>query len=498
MSEFELVAEKPSYDPEQLRRDVPWHLNGKPYDVQLLSLQQSAGRRGFGHFLEQGLGKTATLLNEFVDLLLREEVEVMVVVCPDSFKADWVDAVKEWVKAPFPAMAWPEDPRGKAAKNMRHWKDPASPPFLFAINYESFRTDKGKEVIEWLTSKFKVFLCYDESSYIKNPAASTAKVAIQLSQDAPYVRLANGTPMTQGFTDIWSQYRAARIWSGTLFAQFKGMYGEKGGFMGKQLKGVKPHMLDTLRERISEHCFRAMKKDWSDLPPKTYQVRTFKPTPTQMKAYGEMFEEFLTYIGEAEIEANMIISRQMKLQQISSGFALDAERVAHELMSPHNNPKMNALIEDARACSGKFIVVTHFRYSGEMVWKRLQEEGFNMVRLQSGEDARVMKDTKDKFNTDPSIDGILLPLEVGRMGHTLLGTNERRCALTLMYENNYNLLSRLQIEDRNHRWGQDAEKVHYIDYAGTPAERDILDALARKADMAESIVNAIRAIPHRA
>jgi superfamily II DNA or RNA helicase len=45
-----------------------WHLKGSPYTVQKKALDKAKGQRGFGFFMEMGLGKTVTAYNEFIDL----------------------------------------------------------------------------------------------------------------------------------------------------------------------------------------------------------------------------------------------------------------------------------------------------------------------------------------------------------------------------------------------------------------------------------------------
>ncbi len=99
----------------------------KPWAVQTAALKacEASGLNKYGYWLEQGLGKTALVLNEFANM----DVSLMVVVCPNSFKADWAMAPAEWGMPKIKTGIWPHDtPRNGPMEKS-----------LFAINYEATR-----------------------------------------------------------------------------------------------------------------------------------------------------------------------------------------------------------------------------------------------------------------------------------------------------------------------------------------------------------------------
>ncbi len=73
-----------------------WHLNGTPRPVQVEALRRSEGRVGYGMWLEQRLGKTAVALNEFVEFVVNHDGKWLLVLSPNSFKPDWIEAVSKW------------------------------------------------------------------------------------------------------------------------------------------------------------------------------------------------------------------------------------------------------------------------------------------------------------------------------------------------------------------------------------------------------------------
>src|SRR5688572_15500695 len=72
----------------------------QPHDVQIAALDAAwpNGKplRGFNFYMEQGLGKTGTVLLEFAKMVELGLATRLVVFCPNSFKKGWEDEAKEW------------------------------------------------------------------------------------------------------------------------------------------------------------------------------------------------------------------------------------------------------------------------------------------------------------------------------------------------------------------------------------------------------------------
>ncbi len=94
-----------------------WHLNhkiykDKPWAVQEEALRRADGRPRYGHYVEQGLGKSATNLNEFIENQFDADLDV--VLAPSSFVADWPLLPDEWgvgFLAPLCDLGFPTSPR---------------------------------------------------------------------------------------------------------------------------------------------------------------------------------------------------------------------------------------------------------------------------------------------------------------------------------------------------------------------------------------------------
>ena len=262
-----------------------WHLKGpNPFAVQLKAMQESEGHDRFGYFLEQGLGKTPLLLNDYVERYAGD-VDTITIISPNTFKMDWTLAPSEW-GLDFTTSMWPKQPFKYGT---------LSRPHLNSVNFEAVRSGAGlKAIIEHL-SKRPVVLAIDESSAIKNPSSETAKAILDMSKYAKYVRLLNGTPMVQNAMDLYAQLKVLGQLKGVKSTQFKHHFAVLGGYQGRLIVGIKN--VDELHDILNSCSFRALKEDWwDDCPQKLYPSLHVEMTNNQQKHYKEMYQDFYTVV----------------------------------------------------------------------------------------------------------------------------------------------------------------------------------------------------------
>lgn len=460
------------------REEAPiWHLEGKPYEVQTVAQQKAKRRRGYGYFLEQGLGKTPLTLNEYVELCMREKCDSLVVVCMFTMMDDWQDAASDWTAGEILLSIWP-DVTGADG---------------LIMNYETLLYSGGEFLAKYLKSH-QTMLVLDDSSRIKNPSAQTTRWVLAYAHHATFVRLLNGTPMTQSVMDLYPQFRALGALEGVNRYAFRNKYAEMGGYMGKVVLGVKDEV--SLQRLLEAWSFRALKTDWSDIPDKIYVNRRIRMTKVQQGHYDQMLRDFYLLLTDgSEVSARYVITQAEKLQQISSGFVLDDDGRAHDIVPPKKNPKLRAVCEYLEITEGKVIIAVLHRHAIDLLLETIPGD---VAVIRGKRDMRLMertsKEEKRRFNNDPECRYIVLQIQSGAFGHTLLGQKGRdRCAATIHFENSYSLLLRSQVEDRNHRFGQDTPPYH-LDLIASPIEAKAVNALKRKKDLAQAIVDAVRAI----
>jgi SNF2 family DNA or RNA helicase len=467
---------------------MSWTLNhsrhgAQPWEVQkaAMAARQKSGRNKFAYFMEQRLGKTPLSLNDF----MTSDADLMLVVCPNSFRGDWAAAPEEWgVGGDVWSTLWPRSelfdrPLVGGRKE------------LFVINYEATLNifDSYKMLCRAL-EKRRVMLVLDETSYIKNPASKTSKAAIELAKRAQYVRELNGTPMTQSVMDYYAQLRVLGELNSIKPVVFKNRFAEMGGFMGRQVKSIKNEEL--LYSILGQCSFRALRADWQkDLPAQNDVHIHLEMTDRQRGHYDQMMEEFFTIVNDMEVSAELVITQREKARQISSGIIMK-NGVYQEIEKSKDNPKIQAVL-DLHDPSSKTIVVYTYRPSGEVLMRALQE--FNPAYIRGSMDPADMLRQKQRFNNDPNCRVMLCQQRASCMGHTLLGgTGKDRCTRMIFYEDSYSLRDYLQMRDRNHGAGQD-QPCTYYHLITSPVDQAAVTALIEKksqADAVDAVVKAVR------
>ena len=467
-----------------------WPLINPPYDVQTEALRRSHGKKCFGWYMEQGLGKTGVAYADFITHYMMEWCEIMVVVAPFYLMSEWeLEAQKQGVK--FPVYTWPQEipPKQK-------------PPYAYIMNVEAARAGRGYEFLDQLLDKHRAWLGIDESTLIKNFKSLAFTELMKLAQKVKMRRELSGLPMPHDVMDLWPQLRFLEQLSGVNPYAFRNRFAVMGGYMGKQVKGIKNE--DQLHKIMDECCFRALKVDWAkSLPPKIYKERRFEMTKLQKEHYHEMEEDFITLVDKSNPEtavfADQVIHAMIKLQQISRGFIMDGEKVAQELVPVEKNPAIKTLKATLDATQGKTLIFTQYRHSTELLTEVLDAHyGKGTTRMMiGGMDKEQIRASKDEFNNDPDVRRFVLQVAVGHRGHTLLGSEgpTTRCSSTIFYENNYNYEHRAQGEDRNHRWGQDADVVDYTDFVCSKMDEKFLASCVKRQSLVDAVLNARRAVP---
>lgn len=452
------------------------------FEVQKKAITQANGKPGYFYAMEMGLGKTAVCINEWMRLRVQRPEMNIVIGCPNTLKSNWARELAMWGYdgavyihgvTKIPKKENPSD----------HFKGCRA----YVFNYEALLAPNAQEMLNLAIDGS--YLVWDESTQLKNQKAQRTRQAIIMAQRAAFRRALSGAPVTQGPHDFWSQLRAVGELPGYNYFAFRNRFCRMGGFMSKRVVGVQnSEELDAI---LAPYMFRAKKSEWTDLPEKMYTTRTLDMSPPQKAAYKEMFSDFCLWLGDGTVvTAEQVVTKLMKLQQISSGFIYDENGTVR---SVDDSPsKLEEVIRILGETSSKVIIFAVYVPSIERILARLREEGIGAVALRGGMASMDVDAAKDLFNNDPNTKVIVVQQETGKYGHTLLGSEASgRCFTTIFYENSYSLDSRLQAEDRNHRHGQ-TNPVLYIDLVSSPVEDTAIEAIKFKKKIADHVVDKIR------
>lgn len=476
------------------------------YEVQRRAIEEAGDKAGFAYFLEQGLGKTRTVLYEFHNKAVRGLADVLVVVCPRSLRGAWRDEAMD-IGLPYPIILMENEKKTRALLNQI-----GRQPLILVMHYEQVLTHGAAILTAMLERSKKIYIALDESVRIKKHSSvigdklyllANAKERIQRGKKkevinvvsrvpAAYRRVLSGTPAPQGAHDLWNQFRFLGHMDKTPYHAWRALYCRMGGFMGKKILGYQN--LDLMRERTGWFAFRAKKTDWTDLPEKIWMPpREVALHPDQRKAYLEIMHDFVLELGPDEyLTVEMAITVKNKLQQICSGWVYDNEKNVREIVPLEHNPKLQEAMSVLEDIESKSLAFYFFKPTKEYLDTLAAQTGRGYIFLESGLSDAEFDKRKRAFNEDDDIAWAFCQTDAVKEGHTLLGTKNMPCHNTLFIENTYSQYARAQGEDRNHRHGQNYP-VNYWDIVTSREDKEIIRSLQRKTDMQEAVLSEFNA-----
>ena len=318
----------------------------------------------------------------------------------------------------------------------------------------------------------------DESTTIKNRTAKRSKNVLKLGKGVRYKRILTGTPVTKSPLDLWSQF----AFLDEDLLGFKSFYSFRARYCIMQSRPVGGNRriefpvsyinLEQLEEKILPYTHRVLKKDCLDLPPQIWQRRNIYLSNEQRNAYEILKEHARVVIQDKQSSIHNKLTEIAKLQQVCSGFLYSDDGKLVEL----SNAKLDELLNIIEEIEGKIIIWATFRHSIQKIEETLQKKyGEKSVVTLYG-DTKKRSEVVDNFNDPRGSRFLVSNPSVGGYGLTLNASSYQ-----IFFNNSYNLEERLQAEARNHRSGQKADKVTYIDLVAIKTiDEFIIKALKEK------------------
>ena len=478
--------------------DGQFEYKTKPLKHQAHAFMLSRDIKYFAFLDQMGTGKTKTLIDTFAWLYLKNKINCVVIIAPNGVHSNWINIeipkhLPDWCKHEKDFYS-----RSHGKKRMESINRIISSNNLviISINIESLRRKKGKsiEFLENLLSIKKCIVILDESSAIKRIGSNQTKNITKACKNVEYKRIANGSPITKGIEDLYSQFYFLdkNIIGYDTYTAFKSRYCKeiqiplnKHDPNSKKFPKITGYKnIDELRKKIEPYSIRRLKKDCIDLPEKTYTLFAFELSKEQRRAYDELKEEFITEINGISIEENFAVVRLMRLQQIISGY-YPSEDNNLLLPFPGENPRLESL---------KTICNT-VNENGEkaIIWARFRQEIIDIESMLGkmavgyhGSVPQAERATNvERFQHDPDVRYMVAMLSSNSSavrGHTWTAAST-----SIYYSNIFDLDARLQSEDRPHRIGV-GDKALYIDIMALGTmERKIIACLKNKKSISDLV-----------
>lgn len=418
--------------------------------------------------LPPGRGKTATSVVAARVLDARK----ILVVAPMTLGPDWVDAFGDWYGAKIDVKrATAEDPtpgpevtichhevlqqtiiRDEDGKVVKVWVDQTGktdrllgypldqiPPFKPANPSEikkwietgpkKYEPKSGKKVParerivqarpEYAEVTWDAVMV-DESILLKNRKAVKLKVLKQLCKYAHQVWLMSGSPTAQGRQDLFPQLNLIdpKSWSSYWrFAEFfcNVIRDQWGWSIQGDAPGVSIHTF------LRDYIYIPNPKDLHELPDYHYWSPQIEMSKKQRKAFNGMLEDWCMELenGDDELYADNHLAQQTRLLQITS----DLCNVDPDIKSVSSKQDFLIDLMKNKKIDTPLLVWTWWVPTGKAYAERIKKE-FKDLRVAHvhGTMKREDKEGLIKAYKDGELDVLILQMNIGKYGHTLINT----------------------------------------------------------------------------
>lgn len=464
----------------------------KLWDHQQLVLDKAKVHNELALFMEMGVGKSRAIV-EVLRYLFNKHKRIMrtIIVCPKSVCPNWVNEIKKYSKIPTEKIFLLTGSLDQRISLLKNCPDGS----IFICNFEGFAFDKFVKSV--LLNPPDV-LVIDESQKIKGFQAKRTKNLIKVTQgmdaksqiahEPVYRYILTGTPVTATMLDIFSQFYVldgGKLLGKNYFAFRAKYFYDKNSFMPKQRHfpnwAMKPNAEEQLKQVIADKCILARKSDCLSLPPLVRTEIEVDLSPEQKRHYEEMRKEFITFVENSAVTAQLAITKALRMQQILSGFLKTDEG---EEIPLQQNPRADALEELLESISSKAIVWSIFKHDYKTIKDICNKLGLKYAEV-TGEVTDKQKEL-DMFEKDPECRVMIASQKAGGVG-----VNMTSADTMIYYSRSYSLEDDLQSESRNYRGGSEIhKKITRIDLvARQTVDELVLKALREKKNLADRILD---------
>jgi SNF2 family DNA or RNA helicase len=453
----------------------------------------SRGDKNIALFFEVGTGKTLTSIMILRDIFHKHnKIEKTLIFCPPIVIENWRRELAKFSKIPKSKIV---ALTGKGSDRIKLVQEKMHEDCIFITNYEALTSSLG-ELKDWLYEwRPKVLIC-DESHKLKDSTAKRTKFAIQLSKQTEYRMLLTGSPMLNSYMDYYSQFLVLDGGKtfGSNFFSFRARYFfDKNAGMPKSKYFPnwipRPGVEDELHEKIMQVAVTAKKSECLDLPPLVKQQVFVEMSPEQKRAYAQMKDEFVTYLGDSACSADLAITKALRLQQIVSGhlpveeIETSVKKVAHFVDTPRSKA-LEELLEEL-APEHKVIVWAVFKDNYKTIREVCDRLSLRYVELTGETTEKARVSNVDAFNNEKDVRVL-----IGHPGSGGIGVNLIASDVSIFYSRSFSLEYDIQAEARNYRGGSEIHSsVTRIDIVcPNTIDELVLESLSQKEKMSANVL----------
>nr|DAL77415.1 MAG TPA: Chromatin remodeling complex ATPase [Caudoviricetes sp.] len=433
--------------------------------------------RGTALLMEMGCGKTIVSIAIAGCMYQHDKVNRVLVVAPLSILGVWQEEFEKFADFPYTMTVL----KGTSAKKKQQLEKLPDGPGLqvVVVNYESaWRLEK-----ELLAYNADLVIA-DEAHKLKEARTSQSKGMHHIGDKARYKLMLTGTVITNRELDVFSQYRFLnpQIFGPSFYA-FRNQYFDMGGY-GNHTPIFRKWMLQDFLRKMHSVAYRVTKAECLDLPEITEEIRTVDLEADAIDIYDSIEDESYAELNESEVTTANILTRLLRLSQITGGHLTDDDGVVNTV----SRAKLDALsdiIDTAIAEDKKLVIMARFVPELDDIQELLEKKKIGYAVVRGG-----VKDRDSEIHRFQYDDKCRV--FVGQIAAAGLGITLTAASTMVFYSLDYSMSNFEQAKARIHRAGQ-KNSCHYIYLVcrGT-VDRKVLRALQQKQNLAKMLVDDYR------
>lgn len=438
--------------------------------------------KGFGFLFEMGCGKTLTAIATMGTAYELGAIKKVIIVAPTSVCSVWPKEFEEYADFKHNVAVLLGDKQKRLATLRSLDAFPFEALKVAVINYESTWREGLFEALKDFGAD--MVIC-DESQRIKEPKAKQSKAMHELGDLAKYKLILSGTPIQNNAIDLYSQYRFLDpTVFGTNYFAFRNRYAIMGGFDRRQIVGYKD--LDKLIQKEHSIAYRVTKDEALDLPEQTFLTQFITMEGKDKALYDKIKRDsFAELENGGQITAPTVLTKLLRLQQFTGGFIQADEGTRPQFVFDGKIKALEDILDDYVLSTGKKLVVfCRFRPEIDLISEALKKKKIKFCSIYGDIKIEDRGPIVADFQTNPETKVFLAQIDTAGLGITLTAADT-----CVYYSENFNYAAYSQSLARIHRIGQKNRCTYIHLVVERSIDETILKALAKKEDLAKTVVD---------
>jgi SNF2 family DNA or RNA helicase len=432
---------------------------------------------GYALLMEMGCGKTITSVAITGRAYLNGLINRVLIIAPKSIVAVWHEEFHKFADFPYQLTLL----SGSSVKKKQLLRKISNEGLQIAVvNYDSVALIED-EIHKWHPE----FIVADESTRIKNPQAKCSKAIHRIAKNCKYRMILTGSPITKNPLDLFSQYKMLdESLFGSSYYAFKNHFAVLGDF--RQPIGYRN--MPELIKKAHSIAYRVTKADALDLPDTIDEIHPIHLEEKAQRMYKQFVRDSYMELSKGEVTATNILTRLLRLQQITGGFIKPDEEVErYQQVSTAKLEALSDIVDSVIESGEKLVIMVRFIPEIKEITKLLDKKKLKYALIHGGIKDRAEEIRRFQEDEDCKV-------FVGQIQTTSMGITLTAASTCVFYSLSYNYADYIQAKARIHRIGQTKKCVYIHLVAKGTIDETVMQALEKKEDIAHTIVDNWRSI----